>query len=321
MDRYSWMEFRHTVKEWRMALVKLHWKHEPAPSGNAGAIAVIDGTQYDGGLCDRMKGIITLYAWCKQRGLGFRIMHTHPFRLEEYLVPAEYDWILKPGELSLNIRHSRFFHMRGENLARRLIKLDTQKQILYSNNRDCLDILNADRGTDYRWGELFRELFRPSPEMEAMLQKLKAGIGGPYNASVFRFQNLLGDFKEYGYRPVGDEEARRLLMQRCLEDLKKHISETDGRPMLVTSDSITFLTEASRIENVHIIPGSLAHMGGAGKDLPGNPHEVYMKSFLDFYMLSEAETVACIGTSQMYPSQFPLYAAKVNDRPFSRILI
>lgn len=321
MNKYTALGFRHRIKEYWMALTRFNWKYEPAPTGGADAVAIIDGTQYHGGMCDRFKGIITLYAYCKQRGLGFRILHTHPFRLEDYLAPAEYDWVLKPGELSTNIRYSRFFHMRGEYLAKRLKKLETSRQIHYDGNRDCVDILNEDRGTDYKWGELFRELFRPAPEVAARLQELKEEIGGPYNASVFRFQNLLGDFKEYMYRPINDAGKRETLITRCLEGLKRHISETDGKPMLVTSDSVTFLAKAAEIEGVFIIPGSLSHMGGEKKDKVADPYMTYMKSFLDFYMLSEAESVACIGTPQMYPSAFPEYAAKVNDRPFSRITV
>ena len=46
-----------------------------------------------------------------------------------------------------------------------------------------------------------------------------------------------------------------------------------------------------------------------------------MKSFLDFFMLTEARSVSCIGTKEMYPSQFPMYAAKVNGIPFRRITL
>jgi hypothetical protein len=38
-------------------------------------------------------------------------------------------------------------------------------------------------------------------------------------------------------------------------------------------------------------------------------------------MLSESTHVYYIGTSEMYPSEFPMYAARINDVPFERILI
>ncbi|MDE7337759.1 MAG: hypothetical protein K2M92_00565 [Bacteroidales bacterium] len=316
--RYRWLDIRHTLKEYRLALTRLKWRHEPAPVKGADAVVCVDGRQYHGGLCDRFKGIITLYAYCKQRGLGFRIRHEHPFPLEDYLIPASYDWLLKPGEWTTNIRYCRFFHMRGENLAVRLRKLHTAKQIRYSGNRNCLHILNQDKGTNYKWGELFRELFQPAPDMAARLERLKAEIGAPYHASVFRFQNLLGDFKEYHYKALESEEAREELISKCLSALKKRMEECGGKPMLVTSDSVTFLEAAARIPGVYTIPGTVAHMGGGGK-VAENSYEVYMKSFLDFYMLSDAESIACIGTPQMYPSAFPAYAALVYEKPFVRI--
>ncbi|MDE7102617.1 MAG: hypothetical protein K2O37_07445, partial [Bacteroidales bacterium] len=82
--------------------------------------------------------------------------------------------------------------------------------------------------------------------------------------------------------------------------------------------SVTFLEAAARIPGVYTIPGTVAHMGGGGK-VAENSYEVYMKSFLDFYMLSDAESIACIGTPQMYPSAFPAYAAAVHEKPFVRI--
>lgn len=318
--RYRWLDFRHILKEFRLALTRLKWRREPPPVKGADAVVCVDGSQYHGGLCDRFKGIITLYAYCKQRGLGFRIRHVHPFLLEDYLVPATYDWLLKPGEWSTNISYCRFLHTRGESLAVRLRKCNTTKQIHYDGNRNSLDILNADKGTDYKWGGLFLELFRPAPDMAARLERLKEQIGEPYHASVFRFQNLLGDFKEYRYRPIKDEGAREELINKCLDALRKRMEDCGGKPMLVTSDSVTFLERAAQIPRVHIIPGSLAHMGGGG-NVAENTYEVYMKSFLDFYMLSEAESIACIGTSKMYPSAFPAYAALVHEKPFVRISI
>ena len=316
--KYRYLEIRHVLNEYFMALTSLKWRYEPAPVKGADAVVCIDGRHYHGGLCDRFKGIITLYAYCKQRGLGFRILHNHPFLLEDYLIPATYDWLLKPGEWTTNIRYCRFFHARGERLSRRLTKLKTSKQIHYDCNRNNLETLNAEGGTNYKWGELFLELFRPAPDMAARLQALKAKIGAPYHASVFRFQNLLDDFKEYHYKALESKESRNELISKCLNALKKRMEECGGKPMLVTSDSVTFLEAAARIPGVYTIPGTVVHMGGGGK-VAGNSYEVYMKSFLDFYMLSEAESVACIGTSKMYPSGFPAYAAAVYEKPFVRI--
>lgn len=99
---------------------------------------MVDGETFHGGLCDRFKGIISLYAYCKYRGLPFRIRYTYPFRLEDYLAPAAYDWTLREGEYTDNPLYSRILYMRGEHLAARLLTLNTRKQIHFYTNRDLL---------------------------------------------------------------------------------------------------------------------------------------------------------------------------------------
>ena len=91
--------------------------------------------------------------------------------------------------------------------------------------------------------------------------------------------------------------------------------------MLVTSDSVTFLKRAVQLEGVHIIPGTLTHIDGNKRQAVKDPFEVYLKSFVDFYMLTDARKIYRIGTPQMYPSEFPVYAAKVNGIPFESITI
>ena len=88
-------------------------------------------------------------------------------------------------------------------------------------------------------------------------------------------------------------------------------------PVLVTSDSQTFLSNASEIPGVHTISGKVVHMGSA----EGEDFNTYLKSFVDFYMLSGSRKVFALGTEEMYCTQFPMYAAMVNDVPFERITL
>ena len=50
-------------------------------------------------------------------------------------------------------------------------------------------------------------------------------------------------------------------------------------------------------------------------------YDTYLNSFVDFYMLADSRRIFSLGTDEMYPTQFPMYAAKVNDIPFERILL
>ena len=49
--------------------------------------------------------------------------------------------------------------------------------------------------------------------------------------------------------------------------------------------------------------------------------EVCLKSFVCFFMLSRAQKVYSVGTGVMYKTDFPKYAAELNEVPFERILV
>lgn len=325
--KYRQLELRHRFKELMLATqIALKSKECGRPAMDRPAcVAMVDGMAYHGGMCDRFKGIITLYAYCKHHGIPFRIRYTYPFRLEDYLSPAAYDWTLKENEYTDNPLYSKVLYMRGEHLARRLLGLKVTRQVHFYTNRDCLERVNDalrgdDESTRYGWGELFRELFRPGDALRERIDAIKSGLGEEYYAAVFRFQNLLGDFHEYRYRELGSEDEKEALIVKCLDAISELKKRHGGRDILVTSDSATFLKRASQIDGVHIIPGDLVHIdqvSGAGEHGNGP----YMKSFLDFYVLSEASKIYRVGTSYMYPSEFPVYAAKVHGIPFESIEI
>lgn len=322
--KYFLLELRHRIKEEFLRLMisfKSSCTHKPRNLTKS-FIAIIDGSATHGGMCDRFKGIITLYAYCKHNNLPFRIKYTYPFRLEDYLSPAAYDWTLK-DDYTDNPLYCRILYMRKEYLAQRLLKLHTKRQVHFYGNRDSLEYINgayADSGVQYKWGDLFRELFKPSPILEERINQAKKALGSNYYAAVFRFQNLLGDFKEYDFHAINDQSKADELTARCLDYLKA-LQASNNMPLLVTSDSKKFLNAASRITGVYIIPGTLVHMDNLKGNVSDSNREAFLKSFVDFYMLSEAKKIYRIGTPSMYPSEFPLYAAKINGTPFESITI
>lgn len=86
--KYSLLELKHRFKELFLT-TKIAFKSDSLGKPQTKEplyIAMVDGEAYHGGMCDRFKGIITLYAYCNQN-LPFRIRYTYPFRLEDYLSP------------------------------------------------------------------------------------------------------------------------------------------------------------------------------------------------------------------------------------------
>lgn len=327
--KYKLLELRHLLKELLLSItIALKSKELNKPKTEKSLyIAMVDGNSFHGGMCDRFKGIISLYAYCKYHGIPFRIRYTYPFKLEDYLSPAAYDWTLKENEYTDNPIYCRILYMRGEHSAKRLLALKTTRQVHYYSNRDCLEHINDAyaRGNEnksrFDWGELFCELFKPGIILEERIQSIKKDLGDDYYAAVFRFQNLLGDFQEYRYKAISDKEEAERLIEKCLGSIEKLKVTHGNKALLVTSDSVTFLKRASQIEGVHIIPGTVIHIDEQKNNIPENPYEIYLKSFLDFYMLSGAQKIYRIGTPYMYSSAFPVYAAKIHSIPFESITI
>jgi hypothetical protein len=267
-----------------------------------------------GGFADRMKGIVSLFHLCLYKGIPFKIHYTAPFELSDFLLPNEYDWRISEEEISYNRKEAKSIH--GAQLLPRVIRENSQKQMhVLQINGDFVEDLNKELQTNYRWGELYKKLFKPTEELQSEIDKHVEIITGNYVCAVFRFQNLLGDFREYEF-PALSEAEQKTLMQTCRNALVE-LQEKEGKKMLVTSDSEKFLTSVVGLNAMYAFPAKVVHLDTTEHEA----HSVYLKSFVDFYVLSQGEKIYCIGTKEMYPSQFPMYAAKVNNIPFERILI
>lgn len=303
------------LKEYYMVLkhYKLAGKRVQVPM----LISIIDERRKTKGLTDRFKGIVSVYALAKAEGVPFRCIFNHPMELIDFLVPNSYNWVPTPEELTESVWDVRFRIMNKQPPLQRLTKLfPLTKQVYVYAKVDYLDKINETYGQQYQWGELFNELFKPSQRLEDCLRTHLDSIGNTqYKACVFRFQNLLDDFKEYHFKPLPKADQQQLI-EKNMRSLRQ-ITEHSDVPILVTSDSETFLSEAKSLANVYTIPGRVVHID----NVADAENEVYMKSFLDFLMLSRAQHIYSMGTDIMYRTDFPAYAAKVNNVPFERILI
>jgi hypothetical protein len=309
----------HLPKDWRddiRGIKRFNFKQRQHPQTQM-LIFFVDGKNFHGGLCDRFKGIVSMFHYCLCKNVSFKISYTYPFELSDYLLPNGYDWKLSvTDKVTLHFCETKHINLIGDASIRRLVRLNTNRQIHAYANRDIIAGLNEYYKANYQWGELFKKLFKPTKEMNEIIQYRKSKIGGEYIGAVFRFQNMLGDFSEYEYTPLPDEEKITLIEKCRCAVLELQQWET-CKCILVTSDSTSFLKTLLKLNNIFVFPDKGIHIdmiAGAG-------HDTYMKSFLDFYLLSGGQKIYSIGTDVMYKSDFPLYAAKVSNIPFERILI
>lgn len=303
----------HSLKE-RILLYKYYDFSFKNKKSNPLFISIFDNRRNSFGLTDRFKGIVSLYAYSKIKNIEYKCHFTYPFELSKFFIPNKYDWSLNENELSNNLFDVKILILQGEK-GKRLMHFKQKKQLHAYINRDFLPVFNNKYGTEFEWGELFNELFKPTIKLENQINYYIDLIGSDYIACVFRFQSLLGDFKEYNFSALPKTE-RQTLINKCIKSLNV-LKKDSMKPILVTSDSSTFISEISGIEGIFTMDGKVVHLDCVDTE----SDEVYMKSFVDFMMLSKANKIYSIGTSQMYPTEFPLYAAKINKIPFERILI
>ncbi|WP_300599662.1 hypothetical protein [Niabella sp.] len=280
-------------------------------------LSLIDGRNFHGGFADRMKGIISCFAFCHQNKIPFRIHYTFPFTLTDFLIPNTYDWTLQKDEvIAAQITDVTYLNLVGSSSIERLLHLKNgKKQVHCYANRDVINALNAHYHTQHTWGDLFRQLFRPAEILEQELQKKRSLLPARYIGMAFRFQNLLGDFQEYQVAALPEAE-QRALMEQCRNFLIRFRQQVNV-PILVTSDSYRFSQSLAGLEQLYCFPEQNHHL-----DLRTNlPRTAYLKSFTDFFLLSESQKVYAAGTEKMYRTEFPVYAARLNERPFERILI
>lgn len=303
------------LKEYYMVLKHYRWSANRVRRPMM--VSVVDSRRKTKGLTDRFKGIVSVYALAKANNVPFRCIFNHPMELTDFLVPNRYNWVAEPGELSESVWDVRFRIMSKQPPLQRLTRLfPLKKQVLVYAKVDYLDKINTQYNQQYQWGQLFNELFKPADILHDRLQEHLDHIGTTaFIACVFRFQALLGDFKEYRFAPLPEVDQQELITKNV--NALKRISEQSNAPVLVTSDSSTFIAAVKDLKNIYTIPGKVVHIDNV-VDAEG---EVYLKSFVDFFMLAHAQKIYSVGTSMMYKTDFPKYAAKVHNIPFERVLV
>lgn len=272
-------------------------------------IMMCDGKLFHGGPTDRLRGILTTYREARRRGMPFYIYWRSPFRLEDYLEPAGFDWRIEDDELKYTAEEAFPLIIEDENNLQSGMRM---RAGLKQRKEQIHVYSNADNGIG-GYGELYKEVFKPSPALERNVDKHLSEIGAPYWAFTFRFLNLLGDFREW-QRTTLEGEERDEFVERVKGEMLRIMEEMPaGYRALVTSDSVSFLDAVKEIdERIYVVPGDVKNV-----DLTKEEHrEAWMKTFTDQQLLMRAERVYLMRTGRMYKSGFPRFAAEVGGVEF-----
>ena len=300
-----------------------------------------DGRFPHGGMFDRLKGAISVYAAAQCIGRDFKISFTHPFDLRGYLEPNEYDWTVNESDLAKGWPAARPVFMYGEfaNPVRLVKKRSCESHFYYGYN--SLDWLNERYGMNFEFGALYKQLFKPTARLQKYIDMYKAEIGSKYIVAHFRFMNLIGDSTEFKeINPTLPEDKQNELIEKSLEQLRRlensdfHFNSNFNTEMDLnekgqsqgqsqSSYSIMLCTDSARfvsivkeqMPDVYVVPGEIKHIGTA----EDNSDASTIKMFLDYYLIAEAEKVYNFVSDGMWKSAFPEYAAKIGQKPFERI--
>jgi len=287
-------------------------------------IYMCDSRVKSGGLGDRLHGIISLYKFCEEHRLDFKVYFCEPFDLCEYLEPNEVDWKIKPSELKYNLRAAKPLLIACSFRS----NYGTLEQELACQLRYLEKIISANVGKEFHiytnmhyahtpevYSKYFHQLFRPSSALLKAIEMQKKKIGKDYIGVTLRFQNLLGDFQEGKFPTLADGLKSELICNVKNKIIELHkIRHPEGK-ILVTSDSRRFLDAVNDLDYVHTIPGKLVHMTYT----PIHDFETHLKSFVDLMMLADAQKLYLLVTGQMYRSGFAESASFINCRPYEII--
>lgn len=281
-------------------------------------ISMIDGRIHHGGLCDRLCGIVSTYNYCKEHNIPFKLFFNYPYSLYNYLEPNKYNWFIQEKDITFNPFYVSFKRicLFGKDFQSMKSYLDfrmsgTKKTTLMYTNMYYFKDVND-------FSASFNELFKPSNKLKSAIDYNLSCIAQEYVSITFRFQQLLGDFKETGFKILKTKEEKDKLINLCLNAIE-YIYEKHKCKILITSESKSFLSIAKEKFNyVYVIPGNVIHIDfvNIGEKISD---ESQIKSFVDFYMLSKAKTIYLANIPPLYCSSFPKVASFINKRPYKEI--
>lgn len=282
-------------------------------------ISMFCGNAPSGGLIDRLRGAVSTYQECQATGREFKLHFTHPFVLTDYLVPNAYDWTVYPKEVTFapsqadRLIASSVYDTTHE---RRMHQQQIHQALNNSKKRQTHVYTNAAFCYDHDFARSFRELFKPSEQLQASIDKCLKAIGGDYITISARFCNCLDDFNEEVYSEPLSPSERKMLVDGCIEKLRDIIKKHPGKKPVVCSDSTTFIEEAGKQLDIITIPGTISHIGNDNE----HDYTYYEKTFLDFYIIAGAYEAYLLKGPHMMRSGFPYAASLVGHHTLNDIV-
>lgn len=303
-------------KEERRLLDKYYFEKDCSINNQTYLIVMIDGRTIHNGLSDRFKGICSAYNYAKDKGLIFKLYYTYPFSLNTFLVPNKYNWEIEESNICYSKQYSKpilvnDYEIQDYGLRKNYLdrKIKGLKQVhLYTNSLFG----------NFDFSKSFNELFKPTELLQNEINYHLNIINSQYISISLRFQRLLGDdFSERNAIVLPKDKAEKLISNVITEIEKLHKSNKNYK-IVIFSDSNIFLNHITHIlDYVYVIPGKVVHVDNTSDA----NIQSYLKTFVDFFLISKASKVFLLYNDLLYKSNFPKRAAEINKVPFESIKI
>lgn len=316
----TWLAYKtakHNLGGWiEEELLSEYAQESNIQSAGKTVIYISKDCSFNPGLCDKLRGILTTYKFCKDHNLAFKIHWDFPFHLHNYLQPSKYDWQISSKQVLMNnnslpivIESSRVPYFPSfidrSILRRRILNTNYEQYHIFSNAP----------GRPKSFPALFDELFKMSPSLVKEVSHYKESLGDNYISISLRFMELLGDFQDQeGLSQPLSVEQQKSLMHRCYDKVIELLSlQPAGAKAFLATDSKTFLDFASKHPDIVIVPGAPSHSRYHASD------DSVMKTFVDLMLIKGAQTKYLLRTDAMYDSGFPRFASWCSNQNFKLI--
>lgn len=302
----KWQFLKVDIKNFiKNSLYRLRYKPVRAKHTNV-YYCVFETKKKHAGLADRLKTVILQYNIAKASGYEFKLYWETPFKLSEYFKPKR-NWECTTDELEYSLFDTKIISEAGWREAG-LLKPNMQYHCYrYTGWYPPIKLPI----TNYKWKELFDELFEPSEKLLSAYRNLNIQKHS-YIAVHIRFVNALEKFENtYFDNHIDSEEERISLINRCKKGILEIANDNQGKDIYVFSDSKTFLDSINDLPIKVLDHKNICHVSENS-----NP-DTHLKTFLDMYVISKAFSVYRLQAPEILStSGFAMVASRIGDIPF-----
>ena len=262
------------------------------------------------GLVDSLRGMISIYHFCKSHNIKYEIKFTYPYPLSSYLRPNKYNWI-SIEDKNIDESEHTYIDLFCRGKVNEIIEHRTFLESLITNyyGKHIYIRTNTLCYTD-DFAEDFKELFVPSSHLKHLIESCLQLLVCGFNSVSCRTCGIFGDFHDM-LSPLTHERQYELI-DKYKDAIARLASESarESKKLLVTSDSQRLISTLSDIHNTVIIPGPIVHsrysLNKDGID----------KVFTDFFLISNADKVYSITSDGLFQGAFSYFAAKLGNREY-----